>query len=165
MAKYLIPYAAGISIEQKETYPFADDVPEGRWAVYEIQLLNRPTDTVTLRLTIITPTITLSQYQLIFQPDNWNTVQDITVFAVDDDVNRRSPYIGSFSIKSISSDKNYDDVPIEDFILTIEDNDEGKIIIIVTDISNIFTQMVQYWLECSHGLVILQVVALQYSLH
>ena len=89
---------------------------------------------MTLQLTVITPTITLSQYQLIFHPDNWNTIQDVTVFAIDDDVNRQSPYTGSFSIKSISSDKNYDDVDIEDFILTIEDNDEGTIVIIVTHI-------------------------------
>lgn len=85
---------------------------------------------MTLQLTVITPTITLSQYRLIFHPDNWNTVQDITVFAVDDDINRQSPYTASFSIKSISSDKNYDDVDIEDFMLTIEDNDEGTIVIL-----------------------------------
>ena len=88
---------------------------------------------MTLRFTVITPTITLSHHQLIFLPDNWNTAQDITVFAVDDDINRESPYTGSFSIKSISIDKNYDDVAIEDFILTIEDNDEGAVVIFVTD--------------------------------
>ena len=125
---------AGISIEQKETYPFPDDIPEGRWAVYEVQLLNRPTDAVTLQLAVVTPVITLSHDQLIFHPDNWNTVQDITVFAVDDDINRASPYNGSFSIKSISYDKNYDDVSIEDFVLSIEDNDEGTTFIVVTDI-------------------------------
>lgn len=125
-------HTAGINIEQKETYPFADDVPEGRWAVYEIRLLNRPTHTVTLQLTIITPVITLSHHQLLFHPDNWNIVQDLTVFAVDDNINRQSPYIGSFSIKSISNDKNYDDAPIEDFVFTIEDNDEGTFVTIVT---------------------------------
>ena len=127
-------HTAGISIEQKETYPFADDIPEGRWAVYEVQLLNRPTDTVALQLTVITPVITLSHDQLIFYPDNWSTVQDVTVFAVDDDINRASPYNGSFSIKSISYDKNYDDVSIEDFVLSIEDNDEGATFILVADI-------------------------------
>lgn len=125
----ILYHTAGISIEQKETYPFADDIPEGRWAVYEVQLLNRPTHTVTLLLTIITPVITLSHHQLIFHPDDWNTVQDLTVFAVNDDINRQSPYNASFSIKSVSVDKNYDDVPIEDFVLTIEDNDEGTHII------------------------------------
>ena len=132
-------HAAGITIEQKETYPFADDVPEGRWAVYEIRLLNRPTHTVTLRLTVITPSITLSHDQLIFHPDEWNVVQDLTVFAVNDDINRPSPYTGSFSIKSISIDKNYDDVPIDDFVLTIEDDDEGISVIIVTHNSMFFT--------------------------
>lgn len=86
---------------------------------------------MTLQLTVITPTITLSHHQLIFHPDNWNTVQDLTVFAVDDDINRQSPYNGSFSIKSISIDKNYDDVAINDFVLTIEDNDEGIVIIVI----------------------------------
>lgn len=100
--------------------------------MYEIQLLNKPTHTVTLQLTIITPVITLSHYQLIFHPDNWNTLQDLTVFAINDDINRPSPYTGSFSIKSISFDKNYDDVGIDDFVFTIEDNDEGMIMIIVT---------------------------------
>lgn len=158
-------HTAGISIEQKETYPFADDVPEGRWAVYEVQLLNRPTHTVTLQLTVITPVFTLSHYQLIFHPDNWNTVQDLTVFATDDDISRQSPYIGSFSIKSISYDKNYDDVAIDDHVFTIEDNDEGTIMIIVTHYSNFLIQMVLCWLECSHGFVIMQLVVLQSSLH
>ena len=124
----LLHLVAGISIEQKETYPYADDVPEGRWAVYEIQLLNKPTHTVTLQLSVITPVITLSHDQLIFHPDNWNTLQDLTIFAVDDTINRQSPYIGAFGIKSISYDKNYDDVPIDDFVFTIEDDDEGTII-------------------------------------
>jgi len=100
--------------------------------VYEIQLLNRPTHTVTLQLNVITPVITLSHHQLIFHPDNWNIVQDLTIFAVNDNINRQSPYTGSFSIKSISNDKNYDDVPIEDFMITIEDNDEGTLVIVVT---------------------------------
>ena len=100
--------------------------------MYEIQLLNKPTHTVTLQLSVITPVITLSHDQLIFHPDNWNTLQDLTVFAIDDGINRQSPYNGTFSIKSISYDKNYDDVPIDDFVLTIEDNDEGIISIIVT---------------------------------
>lgn len=100
--------------------------------MYEIQLLNKPTHTVTLQLSVITPVITLSHDQLIFHRDNWNTLQDLTVFAIDDGINRQSPYNGAFSIKSISYDKNYDDVPIDDFVLTIEDNDEGIILIIVT---------------------------------
>ena len=93
--------------------------------MYAIQLLNKPKDTVTLQLRPITSVIMLSHEQLIFHPEDWNTVQELTVFAVDDDVNRDSPYSASFSIKAISRDDNYDDVPIEDFTLTIEDNDEG----------------------------------------
>lgn len=83
---------------------------------------------VTLDLRPTTPLITLSHDQLVFHPEQWNTAQQLTVFAVDDDINRDSPYSASFSIKAISRDANYDDVPIQDFILNIEDNDEGLLL-------------------------------------
>jgi len=123
--KVCIPYTAGISIEPRESYPYPEHLPEGRWAVYEIRLLNKPKDTVTLQLRPTSSVITLSHEQLVFHPVSWNTVQQLTVFAVDDDVNRDLLYDASFSVKVTSRDDNYDDVSIEDFTLTIEDNDEG----------------------------------------
>jgi len=123
-----IPHIAGISIKPRETYPYPEHLPEGRWAVYNIQLLNKPKDAVTLRLRPTSLFITLSHEQLVFYPDGWNTVQELTVFAVDDDINRYSPYNASFSVEVISRDDNYDDVTIEDFTLTIEDNDEGLLL-------------------------------------
>ena len=87
---------------------------------------------MTLQLRPTSSVITLSHEQLAFHPDGWNTVQQLTVFAVDDDVNRDSPYDASFSVKVISQDDNYDDVSIEDFTLTIEDNDEGLLLLITS---------------------------------
>ena len=79
---------AGVIIVRKETYPYPPDIPEGRWAVYEVTLPNRPTDPVTISYHTLTNTITLSHDSMTFDPDGWNVPQDLTVFAVEDNVNR-----------------------------------------------------------------------------
>ena len=107
-------------------YPFYEHIPEGRWVEYEISLPNQPYHPVIITFEPLTPTIILSHEQLTFAPDAWNISQILTVFAIDDELNRDSPYEASFSLSLVSLDDNYNGTAVEDFNVTVEDNDDSK---------------------------------------
>ncbi len=67
---------------------------------------------------------------MLFQAQEWNVPQQLLVHAIEDDANMPSPYASSFSMSLTSNDTNFDQEPVPDFSLTIEDNDEGKCIVI-----------------------------------
>ena len=122
---FLAPFpTVSVLIVPKETYPYPPDIPEGRWAVYEVTLPNRPRFPVTITYHTITDTITLSHAQMIFDPDGWNIPQNLTVYAVEDNINMRSPYAAAFNLSLGSMDKNFNG-PLPNFNVTVEDNDEG----------------------------------------
>ena len=110
---------------RKETYPYPPDIPEGRWAVYEVTLPSRPYNPVTITYRTLTSTLGLSPYQMTFEPEAWNVPQELTVLAFEDEVDMESPYSSGFNLTLESEDKNYDGQSVPDFNVTIEDNDEG----------------------------------------
>ena len=110
----------------KETYPYPPDIPEGRWAVYEVTLPNMPYHPVTITYHTLTNTIRLSHVKMTFKPHVWNIPQYLTVFSRDDEINSVSPYMASFNMSLMSLDSNYDGADVDDFQVTVEDNDEGK---------------------------------------
>lgn len=116
---------ASVTIVRKETYPYPPDIPEGRWAVYEVTLPSRPYNPVTITYRTLTSTLGLSPYQMTFEPEAWNVPQELTVLAFEDEVNMESPYSSGFNLTLESEDKNYDGQSVPDFNVTIEDNDEG----------------------------------------
>ena len=120
------PCLAGVVIMRKETYPYPSDIPEGRWAVYEVTLPSKPTHKVIITFHTLTDKITLAPTTMIFEPDDWNTPQDLVVFAVEDSLNLPSPYPASFNMSLSSQDNNFNEYPVPNYDLTVEDNDEGK---------------------------------------
>jgi len=118
------PSAVGVLIVPKEMYPYPPDIPEGRWAVYEVTLPNRPRFPVTVTYHTITDTIALSHPHMTFVPDVWNIPQDLTVYALEDAINTHSPYAAAFNLSLSSLDRNYNG-PLPNFNVTVEDNDEG----------------------------------------
>ena len=62
---------------------------------------------------------------MVFEPEAWNIPQELTVIALEDEVNMESPYNSGFDLTLESVDKNYDGQIVPDFKVTIEDNDEG----------------------------------------
>ena len=117
---------AGVVVVRKESYPYPTDIPEGRWAVYEVTLPNMPEETVTVTFRSLSDRITLSHQVMTFEPEQWNHPQDLVVYAVDDSANFPSPYPAAFNMALSSKDMNYDGASLPDFNLTVEDNDEGK---------------------------------------
>ena len=115
-----------IEIIPRETYPSFRHIPEGRWSVYDVTLPNMPYHNVTITFHALTPTITLSHVEMTFEPNTWNVPQILTVYALDDDINMiESPYMASFNMSLTSLDDNYDGAEIDDFGVTVEDNDDG----------------------------------------
>lgn len=62
---------------------------------------------------------------MTFEPDVWNVPQELTVVAIDDEVNMASPYRSGFNLTLVSDDKNYGGQLLPDFNITVEDNDAG----------------------------------------
>ena len=112
----------------RETYPSFRRIPEGRWSVYNVTLPNMPYYTVTITFHPLTPTITLSHVEMTFEPHNWDVPQILTVYATEDNVNTISPYMASFNMSLTSLDENYDGAEIDDFRVSVEDNDDGKMV-------------------------------------
>ena len=126
MSSIFLSCTADVVIISRETYPSFRHIPEGRWSVYNVTLPNRPYHNVTITFHPLTPTITLSHVEMTFEPDNWDVPQILTVYATEDDTNIISPYMASFNMSLTSLDENYDGAEIDDFNVTVEDNDDGE---------------------------------------
>ena len=119
--------AVDVLIIPREMYPSFRHIPEGRWSVFNVTLPSQPYYNVTITFHPLNPTIYLSHVEMIFQPSNWNVSQILTVFATEDDINAiLSPYSASFNLSLTSRDYNYDGADIDDYEVTVEDNDDGK---------------------------------------
>lgn len=69
---------------------------------------------------------------MVFTPDQWNTPQQLLVYAIEDDIDMEYQYESSFSTSIVSNDMNFHEEPVDDFPISIEDNDEGSYIQTVT---------------------------------
>ena len=109
--------------------------------MYNVTLPNRPYHNVTITFHPLTPTITLSHVEMTFEPDNWDVPQILTVYATEDDTNIFSPYMASFNMSLTSLDENYDGAEIDDFNVTVEDNDDGETAYISSHLCFIYSYM------------------------
>ena len=64
---------------------------------------------------------------MVFEPEEWDVPQQLVVYALEDSINAPSPYSASFNTTVSSVDMNFDQVPVPDYNLTVEDNDEGML--------------------------------------
>ena len=69
---------------------------------------------------------------LVFTALNWNTPQDVTVFAVDDSV-AEGTHVGTVTHTAASTDGNYNGIQIDDVTATITDNDFAGVTITESD--------------------------------
>lgn len=114
-------------ITRKDVYPSPVYLPEGRGGVYNVQLRSRPYHPVAVSFYAINNSlISVSPNVLLFRPDNWNVSQELTVNALEDKVDRVSPYMSQFGMELSSSDANFHNLSVSDYRVTIEDNDNGR---------------------------------------
>jgi|GEM_PF-3036502 len=105
----------------------------GMTAGYTVVLTSRPTTDVTIS---ITPDAQLNTdaTTLTFTPATWDTVQTVTVSAVDDAV-AEGMHTGTISHSATSSDSNYDGIAVMDATVTVQDNDGANVLISPTSLS------------------------------
>ena len=97
-------------------------VPEGSSQTYEVVLTTEPSDDVTIGVSLATGAdsdITLNTTSLTFTPDNWSTVQEVTVSAAED----ADAVAGEATIEHAVSGGGYDAVTVSSVTATESDND------------------------------------------
>ena len=122
----IVHVIAGIVIKRKEIYPSPEHIPEGRWIIYEVTLPSKPSDSVFISFHFLTDKIILTPTSMLFEPDQWNVPKQLLVYAVEDDLNiEDTSYPSTIGMSLTSNDANFDEEPIPDYNITIEDNDNG----------------------------------------
>ncbi|MBD2388702.1 DUF4114 domain-containing protein, partial [Cylindrospermum sp. FACHB-282] len=96
---------------------------EGDTAVYGITLNSQPTDDVTLTITSVdTSQLSLDVTTLTFNASNWNTAQNVTVMAIDDDIEQGDRTV-SINYAVTSNDANYSAIGTDSDAINIIDDD------------------------------------------
>ena len=109
--------AAGVTVT-----PTALTVPEGSNAKYTVVLDAQPSADVTISLSFASgsdPDITADKTSLTFTPDNWDTAQEVTVSATEDN----DAINGAATIEHAASGGGYGGVTVSSVTATEEDND------------------------------------------
>ena len=102
--------------------PTALSVPEGSNAQYTVVLDAQPSVNVTISVSLASGSdadITVDKTSLTFTPDNWDTAQEVTVSAAEDD----DATDGAATIAHAASGGGYGGVSVPSVTATEEDND------------------------------------------
>ena len=117
---------AGVSVT-----PTALDVPEGTPGTYTVALTSSPDATATVEVTSGDPgAATVSPETLTFNAGNWNTPQEITVTAVDNDVAD-----GVKTVVLTHQVSGYADVTVPDVEVTVSDDDTAGVSVTPTSLN------------------------------
>ena len=130
--------AAGVTVT-----PTALSVPEGSSAKYTVVLDAQPSADVTISLSFASGSdvdITLDEIPLTFTTENWDTAQEVTVSAAEDD----DALNGSATIEHTASGGGYGGVTISSVTATEEDNDMAGVTVTPTALTVAEGDSVQY---------------------
>ena len=118
--------AAGVTVT-----PTALSVPEGSNARYAVVLDTQPSEDVTISLSFASGSdedITVDKTSLTFTTENWDTAQEITVSAAEDD----DALNGAATIEHTASGGGYAGVTVSSVTATEADNDKDAVGVTVT---------------------------------
>ncbi|MFZ2682270.1 MAG: hypothetical protein WAZ14_04220 [Patescibacteria group bacterium] len=93
---------------------------------FTLVLTSEPSNNVTVDLAFDAD-ITGSTAQLTFTTENWDTPQEVTVTAVDDDLDETDPHVGVVTFEFSSSDLTYDGLVFDALDVDVTDNDTSSI--------------------------------------
>ena len=115
-------------VELFEADGSTDVVEGGATDIYRVRLDTQPTASVTISLSTEKGEVSLSPSTLTFTTANWNVYQDVTVTAVDDDVEELiAPH--SDNIIHTAGGGGYDGVSIDDLNVSITDDDSAGLLV------------------------------------
>ena len=121
--------------------PTALAVPEAGSSTYTVVLTTEPTANVTVRMTteaLSATDISVDRTVLTFTPDNWNQAQEMTVRAGEDEDARTDETV---TLTHTVSGGGYDDVVVDDVIVTITENDAPVLSIVNVSLEEDATNM------------------------
>ena len=104
----------------------------GATATYEVSLPTEPTDDVVMSITPADGQVTVDPTSLTFTPGDFDEPQQVTVTAVDDDVDEASPHATSVGHEGASNDADYKG-DLGSVTVDITDDDQAGITLIETD--------------------------------
>ena len=109
------------------------DVSEGGPSdTYGVVLISQPQPGTTVTITIVTADgqTTTTPTSLVFDENDWNVPQTVTVVAAEDAVDEGSPHVGTITHIVSSADTSYDGISIAGVTANISDNDAAGVTII-----------------------------------
>ncbi len=110
-----------------ETGDMTTAIEGGTGDAYTVVLTSQPTHNVTVRLDVDTQ-VTADTTQLVFTPENWDTVQTVEVHAVDDSL-VEGAHQGMIVHAVTSDDTNYHELTVAPVDVGITDNDTADVVI------------------------------------
>jgi hypothetical protein len=109
---------SGGTTANSEAGPTSDD--------FTLVLTAQPTATVTVNLTYDSDISSVTN-SLTFTTGDWSTPQQVTVTAVDDDIDETSPHTGTVSFAFVSGDSLYNNLVFSNLNANVTDNDSSAI--------------------------------------
>ena len=74
-------------------------------------------------------TVSVGPRKLTFTPSNWNIAQWVSITAIDDDVDVGNATIIHLSHVAVSSDTDYDAIPVKNVSVTVYNDDEARLLL------------------------------------
>ena len=115
----------GLQISLSDDFPYPALIPEGRDAIYDVILTARPTNSVTVNVDDESVLTSATPSQLVFEPENWNVPQQVTVSAVQDVTSWAEPQQANITFALSSDDVNFDSIASY-LTVGVEDDDQSK---------------------------------------
>lgn len=103
---------------------------------FTVVLTSQPTNDVTVTVGTADGQTTATS-TLTFTSGNWNVAQQVTVTAVDDQVDETDPHTGDVTMALTSADANYNAFAVADVVATIGDNDTSGITVTETGTTDV----------------------------
>ena len=104
---------------------------------YSITLASRPKANVFVDVDVANQslgsvdinTVSVGPRKLTFTPSNWNIAQWVSITAIDDDVDVGNATIIHLSHVAVSSDTDYDAIPVKNVSVTVYNDDEARLLL------------------------------------
>ena len=134
----LIPRDVHISVRDDDSagvriLPTNLSIPEGASTTYNVVLTSKPSAPVNVAVTSNNGGLTPSPASLTFIPGDWNAPRTVGVRSAQDDdaLDERA----RFSHAATSADRTYQGIPVDEVVITVNDNDSAGVRVTPTQLA------------------------------
>jgi hypothetical protein len=123
---------AGITVDTSGLGPISE--PDGS-VTFTLKLNSQPTATVSVDLSTAGEQCTVSPASVDLDAGNWSSGVVATVTAVDDDIDDGTQPCQVQTTRTSSGDPKYDELLVDDVLVSVHDDDEAGIDVLPTDLA------------------------------